>query len=86
MAAVQMIRRRDGATRWELFCDAADPERVLETFEVASWIEHLRQHERVTVADRTIEEQALALRIPGSTPVVSHFIALRNGSRAVGEP
>jgi MFS family permease len=82
MAAIQIIRRRDGATRWGLFRDAADPERFLETFVVASWAEHLRQHERVTVADRDVEQQALAFQQLGTTPIVSHFIAARNANSA----
>jgi MFS family permease len=80
MAAVEIIRRRDGATRWGLFRDAADPERFLETFVVASWAEHLRQHARVTVADRAVEERALAFQQPGTAPIVSHFIAARDGN------
>jgi hypothetical protein len=75
MAAVEVIRRRDGARRWRLFRDAADAERLLETFLVASWAEHLRQHERVTMADRELEDRALAFQQPGTTPIVSHFIA-----------
>jgi MFS family permease len=81
MAAVEIIRRRDGARRWRLFRDAADPERLLETFLVASWAEHLRQHERVTIADRDLEEHALAFQQPGITPIVSHFIATRGVGR-----
>jgi len=85
MDAVQMIRRRDGALRWGLFRDAAEPERLLETFVVASWAEHMRQHERVTVADRAVEERALALQRPGTTPIISHLIAARvAGERAIG--
>ena len=75
MAAIQLVRRRDGATRWGLFRDAAEPERFLETFVVRSWAEHMRQHERVTVADREVEQRALALQQPGTTPIVAHFIA-----------
>jgi hypothetical protein len=75
MEGVQIIRLRDGASRWGLYRDSAKPERYVETFVVASWGEHLRQHERVTVADREVEERALALQQPGSSPVVSHFIA-----------
>ncbi|HEU5103123.1 MAG TPA: MFS transporter, partial [Roseiflexaceae bacterium] len=74
----EIIRRRDGARRWNLFRDAADPERILETFVVASWAEHLRQHERVTMADRQLEQRAQARLIPGTTPVISHFIAMRS--------
>jgi hypothetical protein len=45
---------------------------------VASWAEHLRQHERVTMADRAIEESAHSRLIPGTEPAVSHFIAMRS--------
>jgi MFS family permease len=85
MLDVQIIRRRDGATSWELFRDAADPERLLETFVVASWAEHLRQHERTTVADRAVEERALALQKPETTPTISHFIAARNANSPLSE-
>ena len=85
MQEVQVLRLRDGATRWELFRDTAAPERFLETFVVASWAEHLRQHERVTVTDRDVEAQALAFQRPGIAPVVSHFIATRCASQATVE-
>jgi MFS family permease len=75
LAALEIIRRRDGARRWGLFRDVADLERLLETFVVASWAEHMRQHERVTVTDRAVEERALALQKPGTTPIVAHLIA-----------
>ncbi|HEX9370552.1 MAG TPA: MFS transporter, partial [Roseiflexaceae bacterium] len=78
MEAVRIIRRRDGALRWGLFRDAADPERILETFVVASWAEHLRQHDRITVADLAVEQRALAFQQPGIAPIVSHFIAARD--------
>jgi MFS family permease/quinol monooxygenase YgiN len=86
MAALQVARRRDGARRWELFRDAEDPDRFLETFVVGSWEEHMRQHERVTIADRALEQRALALQRPGTKPVVSHFIASRAPIRLPAEP
>ena len=51
------IRRRDGAYSWGVFRDLETLDRFLETFLVDSWAEHLRQHERVTLADRAIEER-----------------------------
>lgn len=51
------IRRRDGASRWSIFRDLEAPDRFVETFVVSSWGEHLRQHERMTQADREVEER-----------------------------
>src|SRR5262249_5073443 len=41
-------RRRNGAYGWGVFEDSASEGRMLETFLVESWLEHLRQRERVT--------------------------------------
>jgi hypothetical protein len=40
-----------------VFEDVAERGRFLETFLVESWPEHLRQPERVTHADRVLEER-----------------------------
>ena len=67
-------RRRDGAYRWGVFEDAADPSRFVETFLIASWLEHLRQHERVTNADRVLQTQVQRFQLEGA-PKVTHMIA-----------
>lgn len=67
-------RRRDGAYEWTVFEDAAQNGRFLETFLVDSWLEHLRQHERVTNADRLAQEAVDRFHTRG-TPVVTHFLA-----------
>ena len=67
-------RRRDGAYRWGVFEDAADPARFLETFLVESWLEHLRQHERVTNADRVLQTHVRRFQLEGA-PKVTHMIA-----------
>jgi hypothetical protein len=54
---VGRVRRRDGALLWEHFADKANPARHIEVFIAESWLEHLRQHERVTVADRALEDE-----------------------------
>ena len=54
-------RRRDGAYAWGAFEDAAEEGRFLETFLVGSWLEHLRQHERVTQADRLLQDAVHAI-------------------------
>ena len=73
MHALRGERLRDGAMRWGLFNDPADPQRYVETFLVASWVEHLRQHERVTSADRQAQEVARAFHVAGTPPRVSHL-------------
>jgi predicted MFS family arabinose efflux permease len=67
-------RRRDGAYAWGVFEDAAEQGRFLETFLVESWLEHLRQHERVTNADRMLQDAVLRFHVDGA-PKVTHFIA-----------
>jgi hypothetical protein len=72
---LRAARLRDGAFRWDLFQDASDPTRMVEIFLVESWVEHLRQHERVTEADRIIQEHLLAFLQPSVPPIVTHLVA-----------
>jgi MFS family permease len=75
MQEVGRMRRRDGAFRWGLFSDVVDPKRCVETFVVESWAEHLRQHQRVTVADKEIEDRAWEFHRGAAPPLVSHLIS-----------
>ena len=75
MADMQRIRRRDGALQWGLFVDATDRWRYLEEFLVESWLEHLRQHERVTVSDREVQAQVRLLHVGPELPRVSHYVS-----------
>lgn len=71
-------RRRDGAYAWSVFEDAAQEGRFLETFLVESWLEHLRQHQRVTNADRVLQKAVQKFHAEGM-PKVTHFIAAEPG-------
>ncbi len=75
MHRMRYVRMRDGATRWELFTDSADPSRYLESFTAPSWIEHLRYHERVTIADRELEDFIRSFHIGEAPPRVTHYLA-----------
>jgi MFS family permease len=66
-------RKRDGAYDWGIFEDTAHPGKLLETFLVDSWLEHLRQHRRVTNADRVAEEDLYKLL--QEPPRVTHYVA-----------
>jgi MFS family permease len=65
MRPVERARRRSGARRWTLYRDAQDPERFVEAFTVASWEEHVRQQQRVTVRDVELEQRARDLAMNG---------------------
>jgi MFS family permease len=67
-------RRRDGAFDWWLFEDVEKPGRFVETFMLDSWIEHMRQHARVSNTDREFQERVRGFHIQG-TPQVTHFLA-----------
>ena len=75
MKEMKRIRQRDGAIRWNLSRDTADPERYLETFVTESWAEHLRLHERVTAEDREAEQRAQAFHLGPQPPKITHLIA-----------
>ncbi|WP_255854194.1 MFS transporter [Marinobacterium rhizophilum] len=77
MQESRRMRLRNGALSWELFQDAAAPSRFIEYFVDGSWVEHLRQHERVTAHDRAIWEQKLGFHLGDSAPKISHHIARR---------
>ena len=70
-------RLRDGAYDWDVFEDAAEPGRMIETFLVSSWLEHQRQHRRVTVSDQDVQARLHQLHKGAKPPVVHHFIAAR---------
>jgi len=71
-------RRRDGAYAWGLFEDTADGEVYLETFLLESWFEHLRQHERVTNADRVLQD-SIRQFLEGP-PTVRHLVTPKQHS------
>jgi MFS family permease len=69
-------RCRDGAYSWQVFEDPAEVGRFLETFLSDSWIEHLRQHERVTKSDAAQESLVLGFQL-GDGPQITHLVAAR---------
>lgn len=74
MADRGRIRRRDGARRWELLQDVEAPECWIERFSSPSWTAHLRQHQRVTMADRAIEARVIELHRGDAPPRVRHLL------------
>ncbi len=74
---VRKMRRRNGAYFWELFHDSADPACYIEYFMGDSWVEHLRQHERVSVSDRAMQQRARQFLVAGESTTSQHWLADR---------
>jgi hypothetical protein len=71
---LRSARLREGATFWDLFQDVEDGELFVEVFWVESWVEHLRQHERVTDEDWADLAAARALHTGDGPPRVRHSV------------
>lgn len=74
MQELSRIRRRDGAYQWGLYADLERPGSYLETFLVDSWSEHLRQHERLTVADLEVTKLTRSFHRGERPPEVRHML------------
>jgi hypothetical protein len=77
MQGVRQMRRRNGAYFWQLVHDSEDPTLFVEVFMDESWLEHLRQHERASVADRHILDRAKAFLAEGQSTKSSHWLGDR---------
>jgi MFS family permease len=71
---LRTVRMRDGAIRWGIFRDMAAPERIVETFVVESWVEFLRERERMTKSDRAILDRARSFHSGEGVPLASFMI------------
>ena len=55
--------------------------------DLREFIEHLRQHERVTHEERRLQERVLTLLEPGTQPLVRHFVgAAAEGLKILAKP
>ena len=68
-------RRRNGGYAWGVYEDIEKPGHFIEHFFSDSWLDHLRQHERLTVADRAVQERVNAFNRGAAPPRVSHLAA-----------
>jgi MFS family permease len=67
-------RKRDGAIEWGVMEDTATRNRYLEYFFSASWLEHLRHHDRVTGEEARLQAKVRRLLQPDTTPRIRHFL------------
>ncbi len=74
-------RKRDGAYAWGLFEDVGESGLFVETFLIESWLELMHARERVTKADRVLEEHVHQLL--ATLPDARFMIASPRGHRSI---
>jgi len=74
IAERRRIRCRDGARQWTLLRDLANPELWIERYECPTWLEYVRQNQRVTQADAEIGDRVRTLHCGADPPVVRRLI------------
>jgi MFS family permease len=80
MAERRRIRRRDGARHWALLRDLTDPQLWIERYDSPTWVEYVRQNQRVTQADAAIGERVRALHQGPEPPRVHRVIERQTDS------
>jgi predicted MFS family arabinose efflux permease len=74
MAERRRIRRRDGARRWSLLRDLADPQIWIERYQSPTWLDYVRHNQRVTQDDAAVGDRILALHVGPDRPRVRRMI------------
>ncbi|WP_072396238.1 MFS transporter [Hyphomicrobium sp. CS1GBMeth3] len=75
MGQLAQARRRNGAFGWSLMEDLSIPNRFVETWQEASWLQHMRHHEHVSADDRAVQQQIWKLNRSGEASA-THFMSV----------
>ncbi len=74
MEQLGKARRRDGAWEWNVMENINAPGTFQEFYLVHSWLDHLRQHERISKQDAMIQTALRNLLVENTSPIITHFI------------
>lgn len=66
-------RRSHGAYGWVLRQDTKDPNCLIESWQEASWLSHLRHHDRVSLSEKALQDEIRALS--ATPPEIHHSVA-----------
>jgi hypothetical protein len=78
MEQLGKARRRDGAWEWNVMENIREPGTFQEFYLVDSWLDHLRQHERISNQDAMIQAKIRDYLVAGTAPVITHYIKSRS--------
>jgi MFS family permease len=74
MAESRRWRLRHGALHWGLYRDVTDPGRYVEHFLVDSWLDRLRQIERLTAEDMALRDRKNEFHLGAGPPEMRHLL------------
>ncbi len=74
MADSRRWRLRHGALHWGLYRDIADPGRYIEHFLLDSWLDRLRQIERLTAEDIALRDRKNEFHLGPEPPEMRHLL------------
>ena len=75
MQEIQATMRRNGAFECRLDESLDHPGQFRLEFQVSTWVEHLRQTNRMTVDERQVFNTAWALHTADSSPIVHYYLS-----------
>lgn len=70
-------RKRDGAIQWGIMQDTTQHDVYMEYYLIDSWLDHLRQHERISRQDAAVQHKIHTLLVDGTRPAITHYITPR---------
>ncbi|MCB8820773.1 MFS transporter [Microvirga rosea] len=79
MAERKRIRRRDGARHWTLLRDLENPSIWVERYHSPTWLDYVRQNQRMTQADAVVGERLRELHQGPERPRVRRMIERQTG-------
>lgn len=79
MAERRQVRRMNGARRWSLMRDLADPELWIERYHSPTWTEYLRHNHRFTQDDALVTCRVRALHRGTDAPIVRRLLERQTG-------
>ena len=73
------MRRRNGARRWTLLRDLADPQVWIERYHSPTWTEYVRHNRRFTADEAIIGDRIKALHEGPGAPLVRRLLERQPG-------
>jgi len=75
MDQMRANRQRNGAYFWQIFHDSLDHQLYSEVYMSESWLDVLRQRQRMTASEQAVRERVMAMHQSDQAPVISIQIA-----------